>query len=430
MSEHREAETMLGPFRVLDLTDDKGFYCGKVIADLGADVIKIERPGGDPSRNIGPFYKNIPDPKKSLYWWAYNTSKMGITLDIETADGHEIFKRLVETADVVIESFPPVYMENLGLGYSALCEINPGLVVTSITPFGQTGPYKDYKAPDIVGCCLGGQAYVTGDEDRPPCRISFPQAYLHAGSYAASGTLAALRYRELSGEGQYVDVSMQEAVIWTLMTVVQYWDLMKYNMVRAGIWRRYYIGPSHPIMPSRIAYACRDGEVGFQVGGGLMAAISMPAMVGWMAEEGMPLGAFEPMRDWGYDDWLMRDPTSMSLEEVDAEENSLLKFFATKTRAEIYEQALKRGIMLFPSNTTKDLAENLQLKEREFYVEVEHPELDETITYVGAPYKITETTWMISRRAPLIGEHNQEIYEEELGFSKEEMRLLKEARVI
>ena len=430
MSEQREAETMLGPFRILDLTDDKGFYCGKVIADLGADVIKIEKPGGDPTRNIGPFYKDIPDPEKSLCWWAYNTSKRGITLDIETADGQEIFKRLVKTADVVVESFSPGYMDNLGLGYAALSEINPGIIMTSITPFGQTGPYRDYKATDLVGCCLGGQAYVTGDEDRPPCRISFPQAYLHAGSHAASGTLAALRYREISGEGQHVDVSMQEAVVWTLMTVVQYWDLMKYNMDRAGIWRRYYIGPSYDIMPSRIAYACGDGEVGFQVGGGLMAAISMPRMVKWMVEEGMPLGAFEPMKDWGYDDWLMRDPTSMSLEEVDAEENTLLKFFATKTRAEIYEQALNRGIMLFPSNTTKDLAENLQLKEREFYVEVEHPELGETITYVGAPYKTTETTWSISRRAPLIGEHNQEIYEGELGFSKEEMRLLKEARVI
>ena len=429
MREHRETETALGPFRVLDLTDDKGFYCGKVLGDLGADVIKIEPPGGDPARNIGPFYKDIPDPEKSLYWWAYNTSKKGITLNIEATDGQEIFKRLVKSADVVLESFAPGYMDKLGLGYSALSEINPGLVMTSITPFGQTGPYRDWKGPDIVGCCLGGQAYVTGDVDRPPCRISFPQAYLHAGIHAAGGTLAALRYRGLSGEGQYVDVSMQEAFVWALQGPVQYWDLLRHNMVRTGISRSYYIGPRYPIRMMRFGYSCKDGHVAFQVAGGLLAGVSMPAMVGWMAEEGM-LGAFEPMKDWGYDEWLMRDPISMSREDVDAEEDTLARFFATKTRAELYEQALKRRIILYPSNTTEDLAGNIQLKEREFYVEVEHPELGETVTYVGAPYKMTETCWRVSRRAPLIGEHNQEIYGKELGFSKEEMRLLREASVI
>ena len=147
----------------LDLTDEKGFLCGKILADLGADVIKIERPGGDPSRRIGPFWGDIADPEKSLYWFAYNSNKRGITLNIETADGKEIFKKLVKTSDFVIESFPPGYMETLGLGYSTLSNIKDGIILTSITPFGQTGPYRDYQASDIVVMGMAGMLYLTGD---------------------------------------------------------------------------------------------------------------------------------------------------------------------------------------------------------------------------------------------------------------------------
>ncbi len=424
MVDKEEDECMLSDYRILDLADDKGVYCAKVLADLGADVIKIEPPGGDPSRSIGPFYKDIPDPEKSLYWWAYNTSKRGITLSIETADGKDIFQKLVKTADVVVESFPPGYMDSLGLGYSALSEINPGIIMTSITPFGQTGPYKDWKAPDLVGCALGGQAFVTGDDDRPPCRIGFPQAYLHAGNHAATGTLAALYYREFSGEGQHVDVSMQEAVVWTLMNVIQFWDLMRFNMFRGGATRM--MGTPR----CRVAFPCKDGHVAFLIGGGQLASISMPPIIKWMAEEGM-LGAFEDKKDWEPKDWSEKvDAWALTQEQVDAWENSLIDFFANKTKAELYEQALKRRIILYPCSTTKDMVDNIQLKERGFYVDVEHPELGETITYVGAPYKMTETTWRISRRAPLIGEHNREIYEGELGFSEQEMRLLKKARAI
>ena len=424
MMDKGKHEAALSGYRVLDLTDDKGYYCSKVLAELGADVIKIEPPGGDPSRSIGPFYKDTPDPENSLYWWAYNTSKRGITLNIESTQGKDIFRRLVKTADVVVESSPPGYMDGLGLGYTALSEINPGIVVTSITPFGQTGPYRDWKGPDLVGWALGGQAFCTGDEDRPPCRISFPQAYLNASNHAASGTLAALYYRELSGEGQHVDVSMQEAVVWTLMSVIQFWDMMKFSMFRGGAKRRM----GGPV--ARVLFPCKDGYVSFLIGGGQLASISMPPIIRWMAEEDM-LGAFEDRKDWEPKDWSEKvDFWSMTQEELDVQEDSLIRFFASKTKAEIYEEALRRRIILYPASTTEDLADNTQLREREFYVGVEHPELDETVTYVGAPYKMTETPWSISRRAPLIGEHNEEILGNELGFAKEEMRLLKEAGVI
>ena len=406
MMDKGKHEAALSGYRVLDLTDDKGYYCSKVLAELGADVIKIEPPGGDPSRGIGPFYKDTPDPENSLYWWAYNTSKRGITLNIESTQGKDIFRRLVKTADVVVESSPPGYMDGLGLGYTALSEVNPGIVVTSITPFGQTGPYRDLKGPDLVGWALGGQAFTTGDEDRPPCRISFPQAYLHASNHAASGTLAALYYRELSGEGQHVDVSMQEAVVWTLMSVIQFWDMMKFSMFRGGSKRRM----GGPV--ARVLFPCKDGYVSFLIGGGQLASISMPPLIRWMAEEDM-LGAFEDKKDWEPKDWSEKvDFWSMTQEELDVQEDSLIRFFANKTKAEIYEEALRRRIILYPASTTEDLADNTQLRERGFYVGVEHPELGETVTYVGAPYKMTETPWSISRRA------------------QEEMRLLKEAGVI
>ncbi|MCJ7523094.1 MAG: CoA transferase [Dehalococcoidia bacterium] len=417
-------EAVLSGYRILDLTDDKGHYCGKVLADLGADVIKIEPPGGDPSRNIGPFYKDTPDPEKSLSWWAYNTSKRGITLNLESDQGKDIFRRLVKNADAVVESSPPGYMDRLGLGYTALSEINPDIVVTSITPFGQTGPYKDWKADDLVGWAMAGQAYVTGDDDRPPCQISFPHGYLVAGSHAASGTLAALYYRECEGEGQHVDVSMQEAVLWTTLLLVQFWDIMKINLFRAGSRR------SMGTALFRLAFPCKDGHVGFLVAGGQLASITMPPLIKWMAEEGM-LGAFEDKKDWGPKDWTQKvDAMALTQETVDAWENSLLNFFATKTKSEIYEKAREKSMIIYPVSTTKDLAENVQLKTRDFYVEVEHPELGETITYMGSPYKMTVDSWSIRRRAPLIGEHNKEIYDGELGLSQADMRLLKEAGVI
>ena len=176
---------MLSNCRALDLTDDSGFLCGKVLADLGADVIKIERPGGDPSRNKGDFWHDIPDAEKNLYWFAYNTNKRGITLNLETADGREIFKKLVKTADFVIESFPPGYLDGLGIGYSSLSQIHPGIIWASITPFGPDGPYRDYKDSDIVVMGMSGTMYQTGERDEAPVHISMPQACLHAASAPA-----------------------------------------------------------------------------------------------------------------------------------------------------------------------------------------------------------------------------------------------------
>ena len=171
-----ETERLLSPYRVLDLTDEKGVVCGRILGDFGANVIKVEKPGGDPCRNIGPFYHDIPHPEKSLFWFAYNANKRGITLNIESVDGKEIFKKLVQSADVVVESFPPRHMDSLGLGYSELSRVNQNIIMTSISPFGQTGPYSEFKGPDLITWSIGGMTQVSGDPDRQPVRVSFPQS--------------------------------------------------------------------------------------------------------------------------------------------------------------------------------------------------------------------------------------------------------------
>src|SRR4030042_1298136 len=185
------AEAPVSGYRALDLCDAKGLFCGRVLADFGVEVIQVEKPGGNPARSQGPFYHDRPDPEMGFYWLCYAANKKGITLNIETSDGQEIFRRLVEKVDFVIESFDPGYMASLGLDYASLARIKPALVMTSITPFGQDGPYRDFKASGLVCWSLGGYTWITGDADRPPVHISFPQAYLHAAAEAAVATLTA-----------------------------------------------------------------------------------------------------------------------------------------------------------------------------------------------------------------------------------------------
>jgi len=415
-------EGMLSPYRVLDLTDEKGLMCGKLLGDFGADVIKIERPGGDPARSIGPFYHDKADPEKSLFWFAFNTSKRGITLDIETTDGQEIFKKLVKSADFVIESFSPGYMDKLGLGYSLLEKLNPGLILVSITPFGQTGPYKDYKAPDIVAWAMGGEMLPSGNPDRPPVRVSHhSQAYLNAGAEAAVGAMMALQYREMTGEGQRVDISIQESVVQVLYALVEGWDMLKI------IKERGRQGPPSPVTISiRLTQLkpCKDGYVVFLWATGEMGIRRNPAFVRWMESEGIVDDYLK-----GFD-WSTFDIRTISQEEVDRLEEAPAQFFKLHTKAELLEGAAKHGIMLCPVSDTKDTLESVQLAAREFWVDVEHPELGTSITYPGAFAHFSEVPLVLSRRAPLIGEHNKDIYEKEMGISRQKLLTLRQAMVI
>jgi crotonobetainyl-CoA:carnitine CoA-transferase CaiB-like acyl-CoA transferase len=423
MGDKEKTDAMLSPYRVLDLTDEKGLFCGKLLGDLGADVIKIERPGGDPARNIGPFYHDEVDPEKSLFWFAFNTSKRGITLDIKTADGQEIFKKLVEDADFVIESFPPGYMDELGLGYSALEKINPRVIMVSITPFGQTGPHKDYKAPDIVAWAMGGHMYPCGSPDHPPVRISHhSQAYIHAATEAVVGAMMALYYREMTGEGQQVDVSIQESLAQSTYTNTSTWDMVRVNRQREGGLNVSRAGVDTGIRLKRV-WPCKDGYVMWFFLGGARWRRN-PPLVEWMNSEGMATDFLKKF-DWEAFGW-----GETTQEIIDRLEEPAAKFFLRHTRAELWEGAVKHRVMVYPVATTDDIVQSIQLADRGFWVELEHPELGTTITYPGAFTKTSEAPPKISRCAPLIGEHNQQIYAKESGFSGEEILTLQQAKVI
>ncbi|MFC1907233.1 CaiB/BaiF CoA transferase family protein, partial [Chloroflexota bacterium] len=202
--------------RILDLADEKASFCSKLLADMGAEVFKIERPGGDASRTVGPFWENRPHPEKSLSFWYHNTGKQGITLDLDSEEGQQIFRRLAQNVDAVVESFPPGYLDKLGVGYQALSELNPGLIMASVTGFGQDGPYREYRTCDIVASAMGGQMSVCGTPDTPPIKPYGQQPYYLAALFAATGILLALRQRRQSGQGQHIDISLQEAVAATL----------------------------------------------------------------------------------------------------------------------------------------------------------------------------------------------------------------------
>jgi len=410
---------MLTPYRVLDLTDEKGFLCGRMLGDLGADVIKVEMPGGSPSRNIGPFYNNDPNPEKSLHWFAYNCNKRGITLNVETTDGQGIFKKLARNTDIVIESFRPGYMDKLGLGYTALSEVNPRIIVTSITPFGQTGPYSDYVGSDLTIWAMGGLMFYCGDPDRAPVRVSFPQAYLHGSGAAAQGTMIALYHRQLTGEGQHVDVSILESLIGNLMHIRPFWELSQTELHRAGQFRIDIWGTG---AIARMVWPCRDGYVMFSIMGGATGAPSNRALVRWMDEE-------EMAPDFMKRDWEALDMHTAKQEDFELFQQPIGEFFLKHTQAELYEGALKRGIMLYPVNTAREILTDPQLEARDFWSKVAHPELNAEIVYPGSFVKLSSTSCEIRHRAPLIGEHNNEVYKE-LGLSDAELIRLEQDGVI
>jgi crotonobetainyl-CoA:carnitine CoA-transferase CaiB-like acyl-CoA transferase len=413
-----KSDGMLSPYRVLDLADEKGLMCGKILGDLGADVIKIERPGGDIARNIGPFYHDEPHPEKSLFWFAMNTSKRGVTLDLENRDGQEIFKRLVKTADFIIETFAPGYLDKIGLGYDALTKIKPGVILVSITPFGQTGPYRDWKISDIVVWAMGGEMAPFGDPDRPPVRISHhAQSYFHAGNDGAQGALMALYRRWKTGEGQQVDVSVFESVAQCTEHLTSAWDL------RGTFPKRGEESMPGQMHKTKRLYPCKDGWVSWSHGGSSRLAPSLP-LIKWMESEGFTDDFLKSF------DWSRPDFPRISQEDMDRIEEPTSRFFMAHTKAELLEGAVKYQIMMYPVFSNKDMLTNPQLKARGFWEEIEHPELGTAITYPGAFGLFSESKVKISRRAPLIGEHNEDIYRKELGIPRERLVVLKQAGVI
>jgi len=403
----KEREGALSGYRVLDLADSKGAYCTKLLADLGADVIKIERPGGDPGRGIPPFVDDVPHPEKSLYFLHRNANKRGITLKLETAVGKAIFHKLVKTADVLVENSPPDYMANLGLDYSVLSEINPGLIMASITEFGHSGPYKYRKGSNLVDFAMSGVMITSGYPGKEPCLLPGSPAYDSASLHASVSIVAAIYMRGTTGQGQYIDTSVHVTSRMGLYP----WIVPNYS---------YALNPGAPPptsenrMGAQIypVYPCKDGFI-------RVIALTPRQWDALMRVLGNPdILQTEEWRSFMYRIGNADDLYALMLE------------FTTKyTMLELFEAGRREGVPIAPILDIADFYNSPHTKAREFFVEVEHPVADKA-DYPGPPYKWTETPAVMKRPAPCLGEHNEEVYCQELDLSKDDLVALRGGGVL
>ncbi len=414
------ASELLKGFRMLELADEKGSFCGKIFADLGADVIKVEPVGGCSTRRIPPFLEDIPDSDRSLYFIAYQAGKRSVTANLETADGRALVTELARQSDFLVESFPLGYLDSIGLGYDELSRSNQRLIYASITPFGDKGPAKNYKAADIVTWASGGMMYLMGEEGRPPLQMSLPQAGMHAGAEAAVASLIAHYPRQTSGLGQKVVVNMQACIVWTLMNEqampIFHGDFLR----RTGV----FVGSNDT--RRKMVFRCSDGHISILIMGGPVGAPSTIALVNWMAEKGFAADWMKA-KDWmSWVPGILMAMTQKDREEIDELEDRVEKFFLTMTKQEIYREALKRRILLAPVATVADAAADEQLKARKFFVQVDHQDtLGRSLTFPGAFAKFSATPISPPRRAPRLGEHNREVYSGLLGLGDERLSRLR-----
>jgi benzylsuccinate CoA-transferase BbsE subunit len=414
---------LLNGLRMLDLTDEKGVLCGKIFADMGAEVIKVEPPQGCPTRNIPPFLDDEPGLERSLHFLAFQAGKRSITLNLESADGRELLRQLVKRSDFLVEAFPLGYLESLGLGYDTLAELNPRLIHASITPFGDKGPGKDYKAADIVSWASGGAMFLMGEEGKPPIQMSVPQAWLLAGAEAAVASLIAHYPRQVDGQGQQIVVNAQACVVWTLMNEQAMPLLHGDYLRRSGVFTGAIGGRRKTV------YACKDGHVSFLIAGGAYLN-STNAVIAWMKEEGaapawLAEGGLKTLTPGS-----LMTAGAADLKELDDTEEAVQRFFLTKTKKELWENILKRRLFGAPVANAADIAADPQLKARDYFVTVDHAGLGREFTMPGAFAKMSETPVGPQGAAPQLGQHNHEIYGGLLGLSDTEIVELRAAGII
>ena len=393
---------LLRPYRVLDLTNELGELAGRILADLGADVIKIEPPDGDPSRWRPPFYADRADRESSLAWWASNLNKRSVVLDLEAPRDQTTFRRLVASADFILESFQPGYLDSLGLSYAALFDENPRIILTSITPFGKSGPYSRFPATDLTLQALGGFLYVNGDADRPPVRISADLAYRHGGGQGAAGALVAHFERQRTGRGQHVDVSIQDYIPWTPLNVTFAAQVQHANTMRQAVgFRAHTTG-----VKFRFTWPCKDGRIAFRplVTGAGKAQYA--ALVAWMTAEGFGQPILTAK------DWAGEDNQGITQADYDQIAAAIERFLLTRTLDQLYEKAVELRFRLAPAATAKDIVESRQIRSRGLLVPVPHPELDASFFYPGPFARFSATPLQEFRRPPLLGEHTEEVLRE------------------
>jgi len=374
-----------------------GPFCTKIMADMGAEVIKVEKPGsGDEARRRGPFPGDVPHPERSGLFIYLNTNKLGITLDHTTAQGREILSELVRKVDIVVEDSPPGALAGLGLGYEALAQLNPRLIMTSITPFGQTGPHRDYKAYPLNCIHSCGEGYVTPSgspfPDRPPTKLGKYTGEYEVGVYSALGTLAALYYRGITGRGQHIDMSKQET-----LTISCLFDHLPYSMVGMTVTRLM------PRIPETGVVPCKDGHV---------MCVSLEQTF-WLRIRKL-MG--EP--EWTRADWY--EDQDRRREHAAEVRKGLEEWASTRTKQELHKGALEEGVALSPFFTPGEILQSELLKSRGFFTEIEHPQVGK-FTGVTAPYHFSKTPWRFERAAPMLGEHNEEIYGKRLGYSRQKL---------
>ncbi|PKB80655.1 MAG: hypothetical protein BZY88_08390 [SAR202 cluster bacterium Io17-Chloro-G9] len=397
------SEGMLEGIRVLDMGSHvSGPFCARLLADYGADVVKVEPPSlGDPARSVGPFAGDDPHPEKSIPFLYVNSQKRGITLDIGSRSGKNILASLLHQADVLVENFPPAQSQALGLDYPNLSQVNSGLVVTSITPFGRSGPYRDFAATDIVACAMSGLMYHSGDSDREPLRNALDQSLYVAGANAAVATLVALFQRLTTGTGQQVEVSVVECLASHLVQPVPY-----YGYMGAIKGRRPVRGSGfEELMPAR------DGYVVPSVQG------SQP----WSTVAGV-IG-LEALNDPRFATGSGRIEHGEDLEQL------LVQGLADWERKPLFQLSGESRLVFGMAQDAEDLFNCPHLRDRGFFTQVDHPVAGRA-DYPGMGPSLSGLDFDIRRPAPLLGQHNDDVFCRELGYTNEDLVNLRGLGVI
>lgn len=400
--------------RVLDLSRRFSHYAGKLFADMGADVILVEPPRtGCELRSEPPYIGDRTDNEYGIPYFYFNTSKRGVTLDLGSTEGRDIFLDMVKRADLVIEDSTPGTMQRYGLDYDALSRVRSGIVMTSLTPYGQTGPYAGYAADDLTLLAMGGFLNMMGYPDAAPTQAAGNQAYAIGNMFAAVGSMIAILGAQTSGEGQHVDISIQESVTMALENAAQFYDLEKRVRTRfAGSQRQAGTG----------IFECLDGYVYIFAGG--MAAIRFWGnLVQWMKDEKVPSYEVLDGAEWS-------DMSFLNSEEAkDMFSNMFSEVARRGSKDGLYREAQRRRVPLCPVSTVADVASNRQLIYRDFFATVGHAPSGRDIRMPGAPFRLTETPSRVSRPAPQLGQHNAEVFGA-LGVTADRMKQLSQAGVI
>ena len=405
-----EEGRLLPPYRVLDLSGPEAVFCGKLLADYGADVIRVEPPGGDPLRRRGPFAGDQEGPDRSLYFLFYNTNKRSITLDLQTEKGRDLFRQLVAQSDVVVESFPVGHMASLGLGYEDLKAINPGIVMASVTPFGQTGPWKDYKSSDLIALAASGFMQITGEPDGPPMRQGNDQSHFPGAQFAAASILGALYFRDFNGgEGQYIDVSLQEALI-TYYTDAH--PALAYTLLGENVTR---VGATSTLVIPLGAYPSADGWIS----AGIITPREWDNLSEWIYEVTGNEEVLNEAYKGGNQD---RAPYNDVI-------TALVIDFTTRYTSEyLFHEGQRRNLVFIPVNTVSDLLADPQLEQSNFWFGIDHPETG-ALQYPQGVFDSEEVSPAASR-APSMGQDNEAIYAGELGLTEADLASLRNQGVI